>query len=203
MKFIDSNSYVSIELEDKDIQSCKRHAQKMADGFPTYSFKEEKSQSVEAYTTGKIGEAAVYYYLKKIGVDRNKITMPHIPFRESYEKLNFDDDFIIEKNGKRIKIEVRTKGRICPPKYNYDTCTDCIKPNLIYLFCSHNENTNIVDLVGWANWQCFKNNGKEIRKGEENTHFKYRSNEFQLEIQHLKNMSTFFDEVNGYENNTP
>ena len=76
-----------------------KHAEAMKNGFSTYSFKNDEKRSLDVYYIGKLGEFAVFKYLKNLE-KQNKLKIVHVPFRANYDRLNFNDDFIIElRNG--------------------------------------------------------------------------------------------------------
>ena len=171
-------------LTEKNKEYCLFHAKKMAEGFSTYSFKNDESQSVDVYYIGKVGEFVFYKFLRKLEKEEN-LKIKHVPFREKYDKINFKDDFIVQINGKDLQIEVRTKGRNVEPELDYECCTDCIKPHFTYVFLSFNKKTNNVSLLGFANWDNLKTNAEITLKGSTNSNFKNKVNEFNIKIKFL------------------
>lgn len=182
MKFFEYN------LTKKDKDYCLEHAKKMAEGFPTYSFKNTKTQSIDVYYIGKVGEFVFYKFLRSLEKE-NKLTIVHTPFRESYEKMNFKDDFIFKIDDKEYQIEVRTKGRNVPPRLDYECCTDSIKPHFTYVFISFDKKIDMVSILGFANWNNFKNHAVVTLKGNENDNFKNRVNEFNIKIEFLSEIN--------------
>lgn len=185
-------NYFKYKFSENELEYCKTHAQKMCDGFSTYSFKNDEKQSFDVYFIGKVGEFVVYKFLRKLEKE-NLIKIIHKPFREKYLKLNFNDDYIIElcNSGKKIQIEVRTKGRSVEPQQDYVCCTDCIKPNLNYIFVSYNKKNNIAHIVGFANWDNFKKYATVSSEGDKNLNFIHKVNEFNILIKHLNNIFDF------------
>jgi len=190
-----SNKYFyEYKLSESDKEYCLKHGSKMALGFSTYSFKHGKNQSLDVYNIGKIGEFVFYKFLREF--ERKKLLkIKHTPFRGDYEKINFKDDFIIEINGFDYQIEVRTKGRGVEPKEHYECCTDCIKPNFIYVFLSFNKKKDIVHVLGYANWENFRNYATIALKGDSCSNFSHKVNEFNIKI---KNLSNIYNIVNDY-----
>jgi hypothetical protein len=179
--------YYNYKLTSKNKEYCSAHAQKMADGFPTYSFKNDENQSLDVYNIGKIGEFAFFKFLDEQQA-KGLLKIKHTPFRESYEKMNFKDDYIIEINGKDVQIEVRTKGRNVDPQPDYECCTDSIKPHFVYVFISFNKKTDTVSVLGYANWDNFKEHAQVTLKGNTNSNFQNKVNEFNIKIKHLNNI---------------
>lgn len=180
--------FFNYKLTEKDKEYCLTHAKKMSEGFPTYSFKNEVKSSLDVYYIGKIGEFAFFKFLNKLK-RKGLLEIKHVPFRESYEKMNFNDDFIAEINGKNVQFEVRTKGRTVDPQMDYECCTDCIKPHFTYVFVSYNKKTDVVSVLGFANWDNFKSHGEATLKGSENNNFKNKVNEFNIKIKYLNDLS--------------
>lgn len=178
-------------LTETDKAYCLKHAQGMADGFSTYSFKNGVKQSLDVYYIGKVGEFAVYKYLRSLEKD-NLVKIVHVPFRETYDKLNFNDDFIIEHKGVKQQIEVRTKGRNVEPKLEYECCSDCIKPHFLYIFVSFNRKTDVATVLGVANWDNFSKHAVVTKKGSSNDNFTNKVNEFNIKIQHLTQPDEYF-----------
>jgi len=178
---------IDIQLTSDDLEFCKKHADLMCKGFFTYSFKNDQVQSNDVYLIGKIGELACKKFLE--GLDKVKIL--HEPFRDSYAKYNKNDDFIIEKDGVKTQIEVRTKQRSVAPKGNYECCTDCIKPDMLYLFVSYNKTNNIATLLGTADWEVFSTSAWETKKGSENNNFVHKVTEFNVFIKDLDLIERF------------
>jgi len=179
-------------LTETDKAYCIKHAQGMADGFSTYSFKNDAKQSLDVYYIGKVGEFAVFKYLKNLE-KQNKLKIVHVPFRETYERLNFNDDFIIEHNGVKQQIEVRTKGRNVDPKPEYECCSDCIKPHFLYMFVSFNRQTDTATVLGVANWDNFSKYAVVTKKGTNNDNFTNKVNEFNIKIEHLTPLNQYFN----------
>jgi hypothetical protein len=180
--------FFNYKLTDKDKEYCSVHAKKMAEGFSTYSFKNDEKQSLDVYNIGKIGEFAFFKFLSKLE-RKDKLKIKHVPFRENYDKLNFKDDYIIEVGGKEVQIEVRTKGRNVGPELEYECCTDCIKPHFVYVFISFNKQTDVVSVLGYANWDNFKNHAEVTLKGNTNSNFKNKVNEFNIKIKFLNEIN--------------
>jgi hypothetical protein len=80
-------NYFEYKFSENELEYCKTHAQKMCDGFSTYSFKNDEKQSFDVYFIGKVGEFVVYKFLRKLEKE-NLIKIIHKPFREKYLKLN-------------------------------------------------------------------------------------------------------------------
>lgn len=185
-------------LTEKDKEYCLSHAIKMADGFSTYSFKNGQSQSIDVYYIGKVGEFVFYKYLR--GLEKqNLLKIKHVPFRANYDKLNFNDDFIIEVDGKLMQIEVRTKGRSVEPKLDYECCTDCIKPNFVYVFLSFNKTNDKVTLLGFANWNNLRTNARVVLKGSTNANFENKVNEFNIQVKFLHNIGSLINKPQSVE----
>jgi hypothetical protein len=184
-------NFFNYTLTEADKAYCLKHAQGMADGFSTYSFKNDTKQSLDVYYIGKVGEFAVYKYLRALEKD-DAIKIVHVPFREKYDKLNFNDDFIIEKNGIRQQIEVRTKGRNVEPKLEYECCSDCIKPHFLYIFVSFNRQTDTASVLGLADWENFSKHAVVTKKGSNNDNFTNKVNEFNIKIQYLTPLNEYF-----------
>lgn len=183
--------FYNYKLSEKDKEYCLEHAKKMCSGFKTYSFKNDKNQSLDVYNIGKIGEFVFYKFLRDY--EKNgKLEIIHVPFREKYDKLNFKDDFIVKINDKNIQFEVRTKGRNVDAKKHYECCTDCIKPNLIYMFLSFNKKSDVVSLLGYANWNNLSKFGSVSLKNESNQNFTHKVNEFNIKIKDLYNLNNLF-----------
>jgi hypothetical protein len=189
---IEKENFYIYQLTEKDKSYCLEHAKKMCDGFQTYSFKNNITQSEDVYNIGKIGELVLYKFIKEFG-NKKIIKIPHVPFRESYDKINFNDDFIIDIENKLIQLEVKTKCRNVEPELYYECCIDCIKPHLIYIFLSYNRKTDIVSLLGFADWSNLKLHANPILKGNENVNFKHKANEFDIQIQYLNNINTLIE----------
>ena len=168
-----------------------KHAEAMKNGFSTYSFKNDEKRSLDVYYIGKLGEFAVFKYLKNLE-KQNKLKIVHVPFRANYDRLNFNDDFIIEHNGVKQQIEVRTKGRNVDPKPDYECCTDCIKPHFIYIFVSLNKKADTVSVLGVANWDNFSKHAIVTNKGSTNDNFTNKVNEFNIKIEHLTPLVDYF-----------
>lgn len=179
-------------LNEKEKQYCLHHANKMAEGFSTYSFKNNTTQSVDVYYIGKVGEFVFYKFLRELEKEE-KLKIKHVPFRENYNKVNYKDDFIIEIDGNDYQIEVRTKGRNVDPKPYYECCTDCIKPHFTYVFLSLNKKSNEVSLLGFANWENFKNSATVTLKGTNNNNFQNKVNEFNIKIEALSDIHSMID----------
>lgn len=155
----------------------------------TYSFKNDEHQSHDVYKIGKIGELACLRYFERLR-DQGKVEIVHTPFRDNYDKMNFKDDFILfsKTKNKNIQYEIRTKARNVDPLEDYECCTDCIKPNLTYIFVSVNRKTNKAFIVGWADWDVFREHATLTSKGSENNNFKHKTTEFNIKIKHLKKL---------------
>jgi len=179
--------FFKYKLSENNKKYCLDHAKKMAEGFETYSFKNEEKQSVDVYYLGKVGEFVFYKFLRKYE-KQNLLKIKHVPFRENYKKLNFKDDFIIEIKDKEFQIEVRSKGRSVEPQPDFECCTDCIKPHFIYVFVSINKKTDMVSLLGYANWENFKKHANVTLKGNTNNNFTNKTNEFNIKIKYLNEM---------------
>ena len=177
-------------LTQADKDYCLHHAQQMAEGFPTYSFKNREHKSLDVYTIGKIGEFAFFKFLREQQT-KGLLKITHVPFRASYEQMNFRDDFIVEIHGREVQIEVRTKGRSVAPQPSYQCCTDSIKPHFVYVFVSFNKQTDVVSVLGYANWDNFRHHATATFKGNANSNFKNTVNEFNIEIQHLSDIEAF------------
>lgn len=184
--------FFNYKLTEKDKEYCLFHSKKMAEGFPTYSFKNDEVQSIDVYYIGKVGEFVFYKYLRELE-KKNHLKIKHVPFRENYDKLNFKDDFIIEINGKDLQIEVRTKGRNVDPQNDYECCTDCIKPHFTYVFLSFNKKTDDVSLLGFANWNNFRTNAEITLKGSINNNFENKVNEFNIKIKYLYDIDSIIN----------
>jgi hypothetical protein len=182
------------KLSSKHKKYCLEHAKKMAEGFKTYSFKNDEHQSIDVYQIGKIGEFVFYKFLRECE-DKNLIKISHTPFRENYEKLNYNDDFIFEIDENKFQVEVRTKGRSVSPESHFECCTDCIKPHLIYVFLSYNKESEIVSLVGYADWDNLSKYAKAVSKGTTNNNFQHKVNEFNIEIKHLYDIHELIDRL--------
>lgn len=186
--------FIEYTLTEQDKEYCLLHAKKMAEGFSTYSFKNDQKQSVDVYYIGKVGEFVFYKYLRALEKN-NKLKIKHVPFRENYDKINFKDDFIVEINGKDLQIEVRTKSRSVDPGLEYECCTDSIKPHFTYVFLSFNKTTDNVTLLGFANWGNLRTDAEVTLKGSINNNFKNKVNEFNIKIKHLYDIHTLIDLV--------
>ena len=175
------------QLSDEQIAWAQAHAEKMTAGASTRSFKSDTAQNTEVYFIGKVGELAVYQYFVTREFD-----IVHVPFRASYEKFNWNDDFQL-KFGDRIRqIEVRTKARntltVAP---EFQCCTDVIKPALYYVFVNYSRADNTAGILGWADWQVWKAHGIETRAGTQNDNFTHKTNEFNVQVKHLKALRDF------------
>ena len=106
--------------------------------------------------------------------------------------MNFNDDFIIEHNGVKQQIEVRTKGRNVDPKPEYECCSDCIKPHFLYMFVSFNRQTDTATVLGVANWDNFSKYAVVTKKGSNNDNFTNKVNEFNIKIEHLTPLEEYF-----------
>lgn len=175
------------KLTAKNKEYCSTHAQKMVEGFSTYSFKHGKVQSFDVYNIGKIGEFAFFKFLDELKTN-GILKIKHVPFRASYEKNEYKDDYIVEINGENMYIEVKTKGRGVDPKPNYECCTDSIKPHFVYVFVSYNKKTDVASVVGCANWDNLSKHAKVTKKGSKNNNFENKVNEFNIKIEHLYNI---------------
>ena len=184
--------FYNYKLSESDKEYCLNHAKKMAEGFSTYSFKNDQKQSLDVYNIGKIGEFAFYKFLRELK-HKGLLSIKHVPFRADYSRLNFKDDFIIEVDDKELQIEVRTKGRGVEPKGHYECCTDCIKPHFIYVFISFNKKTDVVSVLGYANWDNFKNYATVSLSGEENNNFSHKVNEFNIKIRDLSEIGNIIN----------
>lgn len=180
--------FFTYKLSEQNKDYCMSHAKKMAEGFPTYSFKNDESQSIDVYYIGKVGEFIFYKFIRTLEKE-NKLKIKHVPFRDNYNKLDFNDDFIIEVNGKDHQIEVRTKARSVEPKLDYECCTDCIKPHFTYVFLSFNKKNDTGTIVGFANWNNFKNHAEATLKGSVNNNFENKVNEFNIKIKFLNEIN--------------
>jgi hypothetical protein len=178
--------FISYTLKPHQIEFCTLHAQRMSDGAKTHSFKNDSLQNTEVYTTGKLGEFAIYKWLKE-----NNFNVIHAPFRDTYQKFDKRDDFQIKTSKGIRQIEVRCKTRNFNPAINWDVCSDCIKPALDYLFVSFNRKTQQISILGWATFNIWALYGKETRKGDTNNNFRHKVNEFNLPIQHLMPMELY------------
>lgn len=195
---IGKKDFYVYNLSEKDKEYCLKHAKKMSSGFSTYSFKNDEKQSTDVYNIGKVGEFAFFKFLKQ-EEKAGRLNIKHVPFRESYDKINFKDDFIIEIDGVDYQIEVRTKGRGVEPRVDYECCTDCIKPKFIYVFISFNKKTETATVLGYANWMNFKNNATVSLKGDENSNFKHKVDEFNIEIKYLSSIYRLVDDYSKNE----
>ena len=185
--------FFNYKLSDSDKEYCMTHAKKMTEGFPVYSFKNEVKSSLDTYYIGKVGEFAFFKFLNRLQ-RKGLLKIVHVPFRESYEKLNMNDDFIVEIDGRRIQFEVRTKGRNVEPQVDYECCTDCIKPHFTYVFVSFNKKTDNVTVLGFADWNNFKSHGEATLRGTENNNFKNKVNEFNIKVMYLSDLNVLTPE---------
>ena len=184
MKKCEHENFICAELDEQDIEFCLKHAKLMCNGASTYSFKHSKMQSEDVYFIGKIGEYLILKFLESLE-QKGMLKILHTPFREKYGKFNSNDDFIIEAEGKRIQLEVRTKARNVDVALDYEQCSDCIRPHLHYLFVSYNRKNNKIFFVGSAGWEEWKKFGCPVLKGEKNNNFTHKSNEFDIKIKNL------------------
>ena len=169
------------QLSPEQLAFAQSHAEKMSAGASTRSFKSGTRQNTEVYFIGKIGELAVYNVLTE-----KKYKIVHSPFRDSYEKFNWNDDFQVQF-GERIKqIEVRTKARnVSEIRDDFKVCSDVIKPALDYIFVNYSRADNTATILGWADWRNWKAHGKEVLAGTKNENFTHKVNEFELEVRYL------------------
>lgn len=137
---------------------------------------------------GKIGELAVYKFLKDSGFE-----ILHKPFRESYEKFNWNDDFKIRADGRVKQIEVRCKARNVDPQGDYECCSDCIKPDIDYIFTSYNRKTQTVHILGWADFSAWARAGIETVQGTANNNFAHKVTEFNIKIKDLNPITQYRD----------
>lgn len=178
---------IKYNLTDKQIEFATEHAKRMSAGASTRSFKSGTTQNTDVYFIGKIGELGVYKFLKE-----NSFTITHKPFRESYDKFNWNDDFQVALGERTQQIEVRCKARNCDYiKQDFYCCSDCIKPSLDYFFTSYCRADNTVSLLGWADWHTWAKYGEQVKAGYSNENFTHRVNEFQLKIMHLRLMKDY------------
>jgi len=173
-------------LTPEDLDFCQHHADLMAAGFSLYSFREDKQQGNSAYFRGKVGELATYRWL-----EHNNIKIIHTPFREEYKKRNPKDDFIVEIDNQQIQIEARCKGRNVYVLPDYVCCTDMIKASLLYIFTSYNAKKQVVEVLGYADWNILKQHAYESPKGTQNSVYTQRTDEFNILIKHLEPLDKF------------
>jgi hypothetical protein len=181
-------------LSRDDEMYCLDHAKRMVAGFSTYSFKHGKKQSEDVYFIGKAGEFAFYKFLTTFKNNKD-FNIVHTPFREKYDKLNFNDDFIISISDEKYQFEVRTKGRTVEPEEDFECCTDSIKPNLIYVFISYNKRSRNASILGYATWDNFKDYATVALKNDENSNFVHKVNEFNIKIKYLTNINNLIGDL--------
>ena len=175
------------QISPEQIAFAQLHAEKMSAGASTRSFKSGTRQNTEVYFIGKIGELAVYNFLKGKNFD-----VVHIPFRDSYEKFNWNDDFQIKLGDRIRQIEVRTKARnVAQVRDDFKVCSDVIKPALDYIFVNYSRADNTATILGWADWRNWQAHGKEVLAGTKNENFVHKVNEFELEVRHLFSMAEY------------
>ena len=177
------------KLDQLQLDFAAHHAKLMAAGARTYSFKDEVSQSEDVYKIGKIGELAVYKWLKL-----NNVEIVHKPFRKNYQRFDKRDDFQVLKHGNVQQIEVRCKSRNFFPANDWLVCSDCIKPGLDYVFASYNKQDNTVIILGWANFATWSKYGEETLKGTQNKNFVHKVSEFNLQIKNLNKMNDYYEQ---------
>ena len=177
-----ANDWVVYSLDDAIEASCMKYTKRMLAG-PNPAAKMIRDSRPEAYRIGKLGEWAVGKWAKDKGVP-----ILHHPFRESYQKFHSDDDFIFELLGEKRQIEVRTKARSVAPQGHYNYCSDKILPHLLYVFVSYDKSAREMYVLGWADWDVWRKNGKAVIAGKENSQFRHKSNEFTAHISSLGSM---------------
>ena len=67
--------FFNYKLTEKDKEYCSVHAKKMAEGFSTYSFKNDEKQSLDVYNIGKIGEFAFFNRELKYKLNQGDVIM--------------------------------------------------------------------------------------------------------------------------------
>jgi hypothetical protein len=59
------------------------------------------------------------------------------------------------------------------------------------VFVSFNKQTDVVSVLGYANWENFRHYATVTFKGSTNSNFQNKVNEFNIEIQHLHDIEAF------------
>lgn len=181
---------ISYEITKEQEAFCLKHANLMARGAITKSFKHDKIQSEDVYFIGKIGELTVLKFLKTLEND-NFLKINHKPFRDNYERFNWNDDFIVNDT----QLEVRTKARSVNPLSHYECCTDCIKPFLTYIFVSYNKLNKVSTIVGYATEKLLREKSTVATKGDSNSNFVHKVNEYNIQIKNLFDINNFKDVI--------
>lgn len=106
--------------------------------------------SFERHTIGKLGEMAFMRFCKDEG-----IKILHTPFRESYSSLSNYDDFLVEVDGTRKIVEVKTATMQDPGDsyevvyYNKEQYDERDDRDFLVVFAAIDPVLTEVALLGW------------------------------------------------------
>lgn len=96
------------------IGDAARHAAILIRDSKIQKFTPRFGGSLEEHTTGKIGEYLFWKKLREGTGNTRNIHIRNVPIRDSYTKLQAEDDFVLTLDGKNIRIEVKTANVFKP-----------------------------------------------------------------------------------------